>query len=253
MSAVNADRHGSVLVLTIANEARRNAFTHAMTQALGAHLRAAEEDRAVRCVVVTGAGEVAFSSGHDLREMLADRDSASGEAANEPFVLPARMTTPTIAAVNGYAYAAGFILALNCDFRVCAENAVFAAPGARIGLLPIGGQLSRLPRLMPAAVAHELLVTCRDMKADEAERLGFVSQVTPPGGSLAAAMAMAERIAANSLDVVREIKRGLERLAHEGAGAAEAFEWRESRRLQAGPDAEEGIRAFLEKRRPVFA
>lgn len=252
MSRIEAVRRGAVLVVTIANVAKRNAFTHSMTAALGEHLRHAEEDRSVRAVVITGAGEVAFSSGHDLREMLADREHASDEALNEPFVLPSRMNTPTIAAVNGFAYAAGFILALNCDFRVCSENAAFAAPGARIGLLPIGGQLSRLPRLLPQAIAHELLVTCREMKAAEAERLGFVAQVAPVGGSLDAAMGIADQIAANSFDVVREIKRGLDLLGAEGVAAAEAFEWRESARLQSGPHAGEGMKAFLEKRRPVF-
>ena len=253
MSQIDAARRGAVLVLTLANAAKRNAFSHAMTAALGDLLREAEEDPSVRAVVITGEGDVAFSSGHDLREMLADREHASDTALNDPFLLPARMSTPTIAAVNGYAYAAGFILALNCDFRICSENAVFAAPGARIGLLPIGGQLSRLPRLLPPAIAHELLVTCREMTAAEAHRFGFASEITPLGGSLQAALGLAERIAANSSHVVAEIKRGLDVLGREGLAAAEAFEWRESARLQAGPHAEEGMTAFLEKRRPVFA
>jgi len=253
MSAIEREQRGSTLVLRIANEAKRNAFTHAMTAQLGEHLRRAEDDRGVRCVIITGAGNVAFSSGHDLREMLADREHASDAALNDPFVFPARMATPTIAAVNGFAYAAGFILPLNCDFRVCSENASFAAPGARIGLLPIGGQLSRLPQLMPWAIAHELLVTCREMEADEAHRLGFVSHITPVGGSLDAALKLADQIAANSSDVIASIKHGLNVLAQEGSAAAVEYEWREGGRLQNGPHAEEGMRAFLEKRKPIFA
>jgi enoyl-CoA hydratase/carnithine racemase len=252
MAAIEADRQGAVLILRIANESKRNAFTHAMTAKLGEQLRGADADRSIRCVIITGAGDVAFSSGHDLREMLADRDAASDPTANDPFVLPSRMSTPTIAAINGFAYAAGFILSLNCDFRVCSENAAFAAPGARIGLLPVAGQLSRLPGLLPRSVAHELLVTCREMKADEALRLGFVSKVVPVGKSLDAARGLAEQIAANSFDVVAAIKNGLEILHTKGATAAAEFEWSDSRRLQAGPDAEEGMRAFLEKRRPNF-
>ncbi len=253
MSAIESEQRASILVLRVANEPKRNAFSHAMTAQLGEYLRRAEDDRAVRCVVITGAGNVAFSSGHDLREMLADREYASDPALNDPFLFPARMATPTIAAINGFAYAAGFILALNCDFRVCSENASFAAPGARIGLLPIGGQLSRLPQLMPHAVAHELLATCREMRADEAYRFGFVSSVAPVGGSLDAALKLADQIVANSSDVIASIKQGLAVLAQEGSAATAEYEWREGRRLQGGPHAEEGMKAFLEKRKPVFA
>jgi enoyl-CoA hydratase/carnithine racemase len=223
-----------------------------MTMRLGALLHEAEADEATRCVILTGAGDVAFSSGHDLGEMLKDREHASDAALNDPFLYPARMTTPTIAAINGYAYAVGFILALNCDLRVCAENASFAAPGARIGLLPIGGQISRLPRLMPQAVAHEMLLTCRSMPAEEAFRLGFVNRIAPRGQALEAALELARAIVANSSHVAREIKRGLEVLGAEGPAAAAAFEWHEGRRLQDGPDATEGMTAFLEKRQPRF-
>ncbi|MEW5888286.1 MAG: enoyl-CoA hydratase/isomerase family protein [Pseudomonadota bacterium] len=253
MARIEEARDGAVVVLTIANEAKRNAFSHAMTAALGERLRAAEADRSVKCVILTGAGDVAFSSGHDLQEMLADRDHASDPELNGAFLLPAKMTTPTIAAVNGYAFAAGFILALSCDMRVCAENASFAAPGARIGLLPIGGQLSRLPMLMPRAIAYEMLTTCREMKADEAARIGFANRVVPRGGALEAALEIAAQLARNSAAVVREIKRGLETFAHQGAAAAAAFEWQVGKKLQGEYDAEEGMKAFLEKRSPRFA
>lgn len=252
MPAIRLELRGGIVVLTIDNPTKRNAFTHEMTQALGCHLDAAERDPAVKCVVITGEGDVAFSSGHDLKEMLTHQDQASDASLNEPFVMPARMRTPTIAAINGYAFAAGFILALNCDFRVCAANASFAAPGARIGLLPIGGQLSRLPALLPRPVAHELLVTCREMKADEALRLGFASRAAPQGGALDAALAMAGEIARHSAGVVREVKTGLETGLYAGADAACEHEWRVSAELQRAPDASEGIRAFLEKRAPRF-
>ncbi|WP_342641481.1 enoyl-CoA hydratase/isomerase family protein [Rhodoligotrophos ferricapiens] len=251
-ATIELARRGAVTVLTISNEAKRNAFTHEMTKQLGTLLRSADEDPGVKAIIITGRGDVAFSSGHDLREMLADPEHASDPALNEPFLLPAQITTPTIAAINGYAFAAGFILALNCDLRICAENASFAAPGARIGLLPIGGQLSRLPLLLPRAIAHELLITCREMKAEEAHRLGFANQVVPRGEAVQAALATAEMIAANSASVIREIKRGLEVVAADGPAKASDFEWEYGRKLQDEPDAHEGITAFLEKRRPVF-
>ncbi|SMG42035.1 enoyl-CoA hydratase/isomerase family protein [Paraburkholderia susongensis] len=252
MPSIDHAMHDGTLVLTIDNPAKRNAFTYGMTQALGAHLEAAERDPVVKCVVITGTGDVAFSSGHDLNEMLAHQEHASDPSLNEPFLLPARMRTPTIAAINGFSLAAGFILALNCDFRVCASNARFAAPGARIGLLPIGGQLSRLPALMPHAIAHELLVTCRDMHADEAYRVGFANRLVEPGGALDAALDMAAGITRQSTGVVREVKAGLELLLSDGAAAAGDHEWRMSAELQQAPDAVEGVRAFLEKRAPNF-
>jgi enoyl-CoA hydratase/carnithine racemase len=252
MATIAYEERNSVALITIDNQRKRNAFTHEMTKAMGRHLLEAERNPAIRCVVITGAGDAAFSSGHDLQEMLADVDHASDPSLNDPFLLPSRMTTPTIAAVNGFAFAAGFILSIACDFRVCAQNASFAAPGARIGLLPIGGQLSRLPTLIPRSVAHELLVTCREMKADEALRLGFANRVVPQGQALESALEMAGQIAANSAGVVRAIKTGLEAALTDGATAAQAYEWRVAAQLQHEPDAQEGIRAFLEKRSPRF-
>lgn len=252
MGQIEAAIQSNVLVLTIANEAKRNALSHAMSVDFGERLRAADRDPSIKCVIITGKGDEAFSSGHDLKEVLADREHASDPALNAPLVTPQSMTTPTIAAVNGYAHAGGFILALSCDLRVCAENASFAAPGARIGLLPIGGQLSQLPMLLPRGVAHELLITCREMLADEAFRLGFANRLTARGAALVEALKLAAVISRNSLSVIREIKRGLTTLGTEGVGATMKFELEAAKKLQSEPDAIEGIQAFLEKRAPRF-
>jgi len=241
-----------VLTLTIANEDKRNAFTPEMARDLGEALNAADQNVAVRCIVLTGAGDIAFSSGHDLGSMLDDREHASDPALNHPFLLPAQLDTPTIAAINGHAYAAGFILAISCDLRVCTENSSFCAPGAHIGLLPIGGQLSRLPRLMPQGIAQELLMTGRPMSAEEAFRIGFANRLVPRGSAVIAAREIAAAIVGNSSGVVRSIKKGVRMLSEQGAAATEAFEWTESKELQTAPDAQEGMKAFLEKRKPRF-
>ncbi len=252
MADIRSRQDGSVLILTIDNEAKRNAFTHEMTFRLGELLDAAEADRSVRCVILTGAGDRAFSSGHDLNALLTDREHAADEKLNEPFFKPRLMTTPTIAAVNGAAHAGGFILALSCDMRICEPHADFCAPGARIGLLPIGGQLSWLPSLMPLGIAYDILATARRVPAGEAAQYGFVNRIAEPGRVLDTALETARLIAANSSDVVSSIKRGLGVFVRDGSDAARGFEAEEGRRLQSGPDADEGMKAFLEKRSPRF-
>lgn len=252
MPEIHSHREASVLALTIDNEAKRNAFTHGMTLRLGELLDEAEADKSIRCVIITGSGNRAFSSGHDLNELLTNRDHAADEGLNEPFFKPQRMTTPTIAVVNGAAHAGGFILALSCDMRICEPHADFAAPGARIGLLPIGGQISRLPSLVPLGIAYEILATARRVTAAEAARFGFVNRVTEPGSAMQVGFQVARLIAANSADVVAGIKTGLDIFAREGSEAARRFESSEGRRLQSQPDADEGMKAFLEKRTPCF-
>ncbi|MCY0149630.1 enoyl-CoA hydratase/isomerase family protein [Hoeflea sp. G2-23] len=253
MASIRADSQENILVLTIDNQPSRNAFTHAMTAKLGECLHQAENDPKTRCVVITGAGDRAFSSGHDLNEMLADRDNASDATLNAPFLQPRTMRTPTIVAINGHAHAAGFILSLACDIRVCEEHADFAAPGARIGLLPIGGQISWLPHIIPLGAAYEILATGRRVGAEEALRLGLVNHVVPSGAGVEKAMEIASAIAANSSNVIASIKVGLGILMRQGTDEAERFEWSEGRRLQSEPDAEEGMRAFLDKRSPNFS
>lgn len=252
MAEIQSRRDGPVLVLTMANEPKHNALTHAMATALGSALQEADEDASVRCIILTGSGNKAFSSGHDLNELLDHRDLAASEALNEPLYLPRTMTTPTIAVVNGVAHAGGLILALSCDIRVCEPTADFAAPGARIGLLPIGGQISRLPGLLPHGIAYEMLATARRVSAQEAYQFGFVNRVSKPGRGMDDGLAIAKQISANSPAVLAAIKQGLSLRLAEGEAAAARFEWEQGRRMQSGADADEGLRAFLEKRTPNF-
>ena len=168
---------GAVRVLRLDNEAKRNAFSGSMADDLLRLLQEADATPGVRCVVVTGAGDKAFSSGHDLTEVLGDSEAAVGPDANRAFIHPSKMAKPVIAAVNGPAYAGGFILALSCDLRVASRNATFCVAGVRIGLLPVGGQLSRLLGVMPHARALEMALTAAPMTAEEAHGLGFVNRL----------------------------------------------------------------------------
>lgn len=253
MAQVRCEKQGSIWILTISNPAKRNAFTHEMTQMLSDHLNSAESTKRVRCVIITGEGNTAFSSGHDLKEEGWQRTSLSSPIdVNVAFTLPVSMTKPTIAAVNGQAYAAGLILALSCDFRVVGANATFCASGARIGLLPVAGQISRLPFLLPFGRALELLITGTPMKADEAYALGFANRLVKQGDAVNEALEIAKTIAGNSPTVIREIKRGVKIGMCNGYEAARDFEFKVGPTLKDGPDHREGVRAFLEKRPPVF-
>ncbi len=241
----------AVRILTIANERIHNAFGEGMAQTLLNEMDEAEQDPAIRAVIVTGAGSAAFSTGHDLREIESGAylETDLGEA---PFLRPLSMNKPVIAAVNGHCYAAAFILALSCDIRVASENAEFGSPGARLGMLPEGGQLSRLPTLLPRPVALEMMITADPLTAQDAYRLGFVSQVVPKGQALEAALALAHKIAANAPAVITAIKKGMQASDPIDYAASEEYEYREARRLEKRADAKEGVRAFFEKRTPQF-
>ena len=252
MAEVYREQRGQVCILVIENGEKRNAFSGSMVYQLQDFLDEADKDPKIRVIIVTGSGDQAFSSGHDLKEMLDHPAHAFGKDVNAGFLRPMSVRKPVIAAVNGYAYAAGFILAMSCDIRVASENAQFAAPGAKNGLLPIGGQISRLFHLLPHGKVLELLYTGEPMPAQEALSLGFVSRVVSCGKALEAACELAESIAPNSPAVIREIKRGIEHSIRHGVDAGEVFEWSMSEVLRHSPDMKEGVNAFLEKRQPVF-
>jgi enoyl-CoA hydratase/carnithine racemase len=240
---------GVVRVVTIDNPPKRNAFTGAMASTLLAELDRAEADPAVRAVVVTGA-DGCFSSGHDLQEVLEHPETAGDPVANAAFSRPSEILTPVVAAVDGPAYAAGFILALNCDLRVAAPGARFCAVGAAIGLVPVGGQLSRLLDLVGYPVAYRWLATAAPFDGVEAERHGFVTEVHDD--ALGRAVEIAHTIAAVSPSVVAAVKAGLTHSLRHGSDAGRAAEPRLAALVRELPDGAEGVRAFLERRPPRY-
>jgi enoyl-CoA hydratase/carnithine racemase len=248
MAEIKREKIGAIVVLTVSNEAKRNAFTKDMEESFSTLMRAAEVDENVRCIVVTGAGDIAFSSGHDFNEVSL-ADDGDGEKA---FRLPTEIGKPVIAAINGHCWAAGLILAMSCDLRIASENATFGSPGAKLGMLPVGGQLGRLPRMFSHARAVEMLLTGEPMGAEEAHRLGFVSRLVPRGEALNAALDLASLVSRAAPEVTRSIKRGVIVGERFGVHAAEEFEIHASRQLKSLPAASEGVAAFLEKRPPNF-
>ena len=243
---------GPVRILTIDNAAKRNAFSGGMATRLLELLHEADADHTVRCIVVTGGGTVSFSSGHDLAEVVEDPKTAGDPAANAAFTAPPLLGTPVIAAVNGNAYAAGFILALNCDLRVAGNNARFCAVGAKIGLVPVGGQLSRLLGLVTYPVAFKMLATAQPIDAHEAFAAQFVTAVCEPDDTLDEAVRLAKQIAEVSPAVVRAIKTGLRATMSHGLEVGLTLEPKLAGVVRGLPDGAEGVASFLGKRPAIF-
>jgi enoyl-CoA hydratase/carnithine racemase len=242
----------AVRVVTIANESKRNAFDSAMTVELERALLEADANPAVRAIVVTGAGTESFSSGHDLMEVMEHPELAGDPVANAAFTTPPRLGTPVIGAVNGNAYAAGFILALNCDLRVAGRNARFCAVGAKIGLVPVGGQLSRLLQVMTYPSAFKMIATGLPMDAEEALACQFVTAVCDPAETVDQAIALGHQIAAASPAVIRAAKTGLRATLSHGLDVGLLLEPSIAAVVRELPDGAEGVAAFLEKRQAAY-
>lgn len=252
MPEIQAATEDRIRILTISNEPKRNAMEGTMPADLLRQFDAADADPAIRVVVVTGSGDVSFSSGHDLQDIASGAHARSG-LGETPVRRPLSMKKPVIAAVNGHCYAAALILAMSCDLRVVSENASFGSPGVRLGMLPEGGQIGRLPMLMSRAAALELMLTGAPLKAQDAFTAGFACRLVPVGQALPEALALAAEIAKNSPAVVSAVKRGVLFGEEHGVAQAERFEYENARLLETQPDAIEGVEAFFHKRQPVFS
>lgn len=245
---VQTTRQGHVLVATMAREAKRNALNPGMTSGIDAAMNELEDDPDLWCGVLTGGTQV-FSAGADLAEGVGEATARGGLVG----LITRHRAKPLIAAVEGLALGGGFELVLSCDLVVAARSAAFGFPEVERGLMPDFGGAFRAAHALPANVARELLLTAERLPAERAERLGLVNVLTEPGGALAAAVALAERICANaplavreSLAVVNHEIAGDERPSWERSDAAHA-------RLLATEDMREGIGAFFERRAPRWA
>jgi enoyl-CoA hydratase/carnithine racemase len=209
----------------------------------------------VRAVVVTGTGERAFSAGSDVGEFEAQR-GPDGRARHELESGLARrlaeLPMPTIAAIEGNALGGGLELALCCDLRIASERARLGLPEVRLGVTPGAGGTQRLPRVVGAARARELILTGRVVTAAEGERIGLVSEVVPTGTAVARATVIAEEIAVRGPLAVREAKRLIGLASEVDIDAGLAAELDASDRIFASDDMLEGARSFFEKREPDY-
>ncbi len=248
---VRTEVRGRVLIVTIDRPEARNAINVAVAQAISAALDLLDGDDELACGVLTGAGGM-FCAGMDLKAFVA------GEI---PTLLPGRgfagiveqpPIKPLVAAVEGFALAGGFEVALACDLLVAAQDARFGLPEVTRGLVAAGGGLLRLAQRIPAPIAMEWALTGAQVPAERAYAVGLVNRLTAPGEALTEAVALAERIAANGPLAVRASKRIL--LESGDWPRAEQFDRvREiNAPIRASDDAREGATAFAQKRPPVW-
>ena len=243
-----------VAVLTIDRQDKLNALSPQVTEEIGQALLEIESE-SPRVIIVTGAGDRAFVAGADISEMNsmtpleAKRFTEVGHAA---MALLDRSTVPTIAAVNGFALGGGCELALACDIRIAAENALFGFPEVGLGILPGMGGTQRLPRLIGPALAKELIFSARRIDAAEAKEIGLVNRVVGQGEALNAAQELAAEISANGPVAVRHAKAAANRSFDVDLISGLEYEADQFALLFATEDAREGMGAFVEKRKPQF-
>ena len=256
MSALITLELGRVAHLELVNPPL-NLITRSLLDELGEALAmlAATAPGEVRAVVVTGNGDRAFSAGSHVGEFDAQR----GSAGRERLELEERVSRqladlpmPTIAAIEGNALGGGLELALACDLRIASERARLGLPEVRLAVTPGAGGTQRLPRVVGLARAKELVLTGRILDADEAGRIGLVSEVVPAGQARARADEVAQEIAARGPLAVREVKRLLDAAMEVDLETGLAAELDASERIFATDDMLEGASAFFEKREPRY-
>lgn len=245
---------GAVATLTINRPARMNAMDSHAHLALSEALDRAQDDPAVRVLVLTGAGDRAFSAGRDLKELAVGDSPAVAARWAGVTRLTDRLDypKPVIARVNGLALGGGFELALACDVIVAADSASFALPEPKRGLIPSAGGVHRLPRQLPLKVATGMLLTGRALSAADALRLGLVNQVVPAADLDDAVAAWAADMIACAPLSIAAIKQILSHGLGRPLGEAIAVTYPAEELRLASNDSIEGPRAFADKRAPVW-
>lgn len=252
MEFIQYEANGFVATLTINRPKALNALSSQVLDELNACLDAIDLD-AVRALIITGSGDKSFVAGADIAEMK-DMSQAEAEAygnkGNAVFRKIETLPIPVIAAINGFALGGGNELAMSCDIRICSDNAMFGQPEVGLGITPGFGGTQRLARVIGStSLAKELLFVGRNIKADEAYRIGLVNAVYAPEELMPAAEKMAAKIAGNAPIAVRQTKKAVNDGLDMDMDAAIAFEAQIFGACFETADQAEGMGAFLEKRK----
>ena len=250
---VLVETHGKVGLIRINRPEAMNALNNDVVDGIGAAIDAFEADEAIGCIVITG-NDKAFAAGADIGAM-AEWDYAKvhrDDYITRDWEDVIRIRKPVIAAVAGYALGGGCELAMACDTIIAADTAKFGQPEITIGTIPGMGGTQRLPRAIGKAKAMDWCLTGRMVDVVEAERAGLVARIVPTAQLEAEALAFAARIASFSLPVVLKVKEAINRAYESSLAEGLKFERREFHSTFALADQKEGMRAFVEKRKPSF-
>ncbi len=253
MAFIQYEVQGNVAVLTIDRPKALNALNSAVLEELDAAISAIDLD-AVRALVITGSGDKSFVAGADIGEMSTltkAEGEAFGKKGNDVFRKIETLPIPVIAAVNGFALGGGNELAMSCDIRICSDNAVFGQPEVGLGITPGFGGTQRLARLVSPGMAKQLIYSGRNIKADEAKRIGLVNEIYTQEELLPAALKLAATIAKNAPIAVRACKKAINEGLELGMDDALVLEEGLFGSCFETHDQAEGMGCFL-SRRPVF-
>lgn len=244
---------GHVGRITLNRPKALNALSPALLAELQTALEAFEADEEIGAIVLTG-NEKAFAAGADIKEMveLGYIDMFNNDAFFENFNAVSRCRKPVIAAVAGYAFGGGCEIAMQADFIIAGDNAKFGQPEINLGVIPGAGGTQRLVRAVGKAKAMEMVLTGRNMDAEEAERAGLVSRVVPVDKLVDEAMAAAEKVAGLSQPAVVIAKECVNTAFEGSLSEGTKFEARMFQACFALEDRREGMEAFAEKRQPTF-
>ncbi|HJB18877.1 MAG TPA: enoyl-CoA hydratase/isomerase family protein [Candidatus Bariatricus faecipullorum] len=251
MEFVTYETEGQVGIITINRPKALNALNSAVLNDLNAVIDGVDTNE-VRCLILTGAGEKSFVAGADIGEMSTltkEEGEAFGKKGNDIFRKLETLPIPVIAAVNGFALGGGCEISMSCDIRICSDNAVFGQPEVGLGITPGFGGTQRLARLVGPGMAKQMIYTARNIKADEALRIGLVNAVYPQTELMDAAKKMAAGIAKNAPIAVRNCKKAINEGLDLDMDKAIELEEKLFGDCFESYDQQEGMKAFLEKRK----
>lgn len=251
---VIVEKHGPIAKVIVNRPDKLNALNAATRRDILAAFDELERDPEVRVVIITGAGQKAFIAGADINEFagktaLEQRAIMKGRRA---FDAVEDFPKPVIAMINGYALGGGLELAMACDIRIASKNAMLGQPEIKLGIIPGGGGTQRLARLVGEGKAMEMILTGEMISAEEAERLGLVNYAVEPDQLEAKTMEIAQKIAAMSPVALAMAKTAVKNAARMNLREGLDSEVDLFALCFSSEDKEEGVRAFLEKRKPEF-
>lgn len=251
MEFITYEVEGQVGIVTINRPKALNALNSQVLEDLKEVIDSVDTD-AVRCLILTGAGEKSFVAGADIGEMSTltkEEGEAFGKKGNDVFRKLETLPIPVIAAVNGFALGGGCEISMSCDIRICSDNAVFGQPETGLGITPGFGGTQRLARLVGPGMAKQMIYTARNIKADEALRIGLVNAVYTQEELMPAAKKMAAGIAKNAPIAVRNCKKAINDGLEVNMDQAVVIEEKLFGDCFESYDQKEGMKAFLEKRK----